>query len=181
MKKEDIYRELAGRFSLRKKKFIADNYLLVEVQAEDLLDFLSFCKEKLEFGHFTSITCVDYPKQNSFSLSYNLFSYQNRVLITVKIYIERNSGEFQSVSGIYYPARFFERDIYEMFGINFIGNEYQGKFILDEWEGRPPMRKDFDTRRYVDEHFKWRIYQPQWAKDLGIKPEDLEGKDLELL
>ena len=145
------------------------------------MDFLKFAQAKLGFGHLSSIACVDWPKENKFSLSYNLFSYSEQILLTAKIYIGRQKAEFWSISDIYYAARFFERDIYEMFGINFVGNSYQKKFILDEWQGTPPMRKDFDTRQYANDNFSWRIYEPKWAKALGIDAEKLKGEDLELL
>ena len=178
---ENIREEIRKGFSPREEKVRGDNYLFVVIETERLLDFISFAKEKLQFEHLSSISAVDYLEEGKFSLSYNLFSYSRKVLLTAKIYIERQKAEFHSVSHIYAAACFFERDIFEMFGIRFEGNPCQKKFILDEWAGPPPLRKDFDTRKYAQEHFTWRLYEPQWAKELGLKPEDLEGEDIELL
>jgi NADH-quinone oxidoreductase subunit C len=70
------------------------------------------------------------------------------------------------VYDIYTPAAFFERDIHEMFGVFFEGSPDMSKFILTEWDGPPPMRKEFDSEAWVNEHFDWQDYRPEWLQDL---------------
>ena len=48
-----------------------------------------------------------------------------------------------------YYAAFFERDIHEMYGLHFEGSPNMEKFILTEWDGPPPMRKEFDSEAFV--------------------------------
>ena len=40
------------------------------------------------------------------------------------------------------------------------------KFILTEWDGPPPMRKDFDTLSFVNETLEWQQYHPEWLKEI---------------
>jgi len=178
--KENLKKILQDKFSLSVWKELDKRYFFIEADSKELREMLACLKEE-GFGHLSSISCVDYPAKNRFSLSYNLFSYAAKILITVKVYIPRDTAEFLSVTDIHYPAKFFERDIAEMFGVKFNGNDNLNKFILDEWNGPPPMRKDFHTRDYAASHFSWRRYQPKWAEELGITEENLKGEDLEIL
>jgi NADH-quinone oxidoreductase subunit C len=86
------------------------------------------------------------------------------------------------VYDIYQPAAFFERDIHEMYGLWFEGSPDMEKFILTEWNGPPPMLKDFDSEAFVNQHFNWEQYRPQWLKDLEeqgggitVRPEDIRS------
>jgi NADH-quinone oxidoreductase subunit C len=53
-----------------------------------------------------------------------------------------------------------------MFGVSFEGSPDMSKFILTEWDGPPPMRKDFDSEAWVNDHFDWQDYNPEWLQEL---------------
>lgn len=53
-----------------------------------------------------------------------------------------------------------------MFGLYFEGSPDMSKFILTEWQGPPPMRKDFDSEQWVMETFNWQQYHPDWLKEI---------------
>ncbi|MCG7977408.1 MAG: NADH-quinone oxidoreductase subunit C, partial [Candidatus Thiodiazotropha endolucinida] len=78
----------------------------------------------------------------------------------------REPGVYLSVYDLYQPAAFFERDIHEMYGIHFEGSPNMEKFILTEWDGPPPMRKEFDSEAYINEHLNWQNYNPEWLQEL---------------
>ena len=178
--KQEVLKVITSNFGLKYQEVKKDNYIFIEVNSEDLIDILLLLKDDLGFTHLSSIVCTDWIKENNFALTYNLFSYKGKMLLSVKTCIMRTNARHPSIKDIFTAAWFFERDIHEMFGIEFEGGD-NTKFILDEWEGPPPMLKDFKTKDYVNDNFSWRAYFPQWAKDLGIKKEDLEGEDLELI
>ncbi len=102
------------------------------------------------------------------SSSWSITSGPTRLqsLVSAHTRIPREPGRYISVYDIYKPAAFFERDIHEMFGVYFEGSPDMSKFILTEWDGPPPMRKDFDSEAWVNEHFDWQDYHPDWLKDL---------------
>ncbi len=99
--------------------------------AELSLDFL-FC-----------ITCVDW--KTHLSMVYHFTSTKFRHNIVVKIKLDRNDPKIETVSDIWRTAEFNEREAYEMFGVQFINHPDLRLLILpDGWEGRNPMRKDFE-------------------------------------
>jgi len=75
-------------------------------------------------------------------------------------------SELPQRCAIYTPAAFFERDTHEMFGVFFEGSPDMSKFILTEWDGPPPMRKDFDSEAWVNEHFDFQDYNPDWLQEI---------------
>ena len=91
-----------------------------------------------------SVTCVDL--KDSMELIYNLYSTENEEDVLISINVE---DEAESVSGLFESAKADENEIYDMFGIKFIGNEDLKRLYMPEnWEGYP-LRKDYiqdDTR-----------------------------------
>ncbi len=142
------------------------NRLRVDIDARALPAILELLQGRASYVHLSAISCVDWIDDNEFELVYHVWSYETRSLVSVHTRVPRDPGVYLSVYDLYEPAAFFERDIHEMFGLYFEGSPDMGKFILTEWDGPPPMRKDFDTEAYVNETFNWEQYQPQWLKDL---------------
>ncbi len=159
--------------------------LRVDLSSETLPALLELLKGRASFVHLSAISCVDWPVQSEFELIYHLWSYELNVLVMAHIHIPRDPGIYLSVYDLFQPAAFFERDIHEMFGVYFEGSPDMGKFILTEWDGPPPMRKEFDGESWVMNQFDWQDYRPDWlveieAKGGGVttRPEDVRsGKD----
>lgn len=180
---EFLLQEIAGL----RTKWAGPRRLRVDLAAETLPALLALLKGRASFVHLSAISCVDWPAQNEFELVYHLWSYEVGVLVMAHIHIPRDPGIYLSVYDLYRPAAFFERDIHEMFGVYFEGSPDMGKFILTEWDGPPPMRKEFDGEAWVMNQFDWQDYRPEWlaeieAKGGGIttRPEDVRkerGKD----
>jgi len=164
-------------------KWTGPRRLRVDLPADTLPALLELLKGRAGFVHLSAITCVDWPDRQEFELIYHLWSYEVKVLVMAHIRIARDPGFYLSVYDLYKPAAFFERDIHEMFGVFFEGSPDMGKFILTEWDGPPPMRKEFDGEAWVMDHFGWQDYQPDWLKDIeaqggGItkRPEELRHR-----
>ena len=155
------------------------NRLRVDVDARALPAILALLQGRASYVHLSAISCVDWIDDDEFELVYHVWSYETRSLVSVHTRIPRDPGVYLSIYDLYIPAAFFERDIHEMFGVYFEGSPDMGKFILTDWNGPPPMRKEFDSEKYVNENFNWEQYHPQWLKDLEeedggitIRPED---------
>ncbi len=145
----------------------AERHLRVELsEAENLPALLALLKGEAGYRHLSAISCVDWPDADEFELVYHLDSYTTQVLISAHIRLPAAPGRYVSVSGLYRPAGFFERDIHEMFGVQFEGALDLRPFILTEWGGPPPMRKSFDTEGYVRDHYQWVDYGPEWLAEL---------------
>ncbi len=151
----------------------------IEVPAKELPALLELLKGRAGFMHLSAISCVDWIDEGEFELVYHLWSNQVGTMVSAHIRVERDPGVYISVYDLYSPAAFYERDIHEMFGVYFEGSPDMEKFILTEWDGPPPMRKEFDSEAWVNEHFDWQEYQPDWLTEIeeqgggiAIRPEE---------
>jgi NADH-quinone oxidoreductase subunit C len=153
----------------------------IDVAAASLPALLELLQGKASYVHLSAISCVDWIEDGEFELIYQLWSYESQSLVSAHIRIPRDPGVYLSVFDLYQPAAFFERDIHEMYGVYFEGSPDMSKFILTEWEGPPPMRKDFDAEAWVNETFSWQDYHPDWLQEIeekgggiAIRPEEVE-------
>ncbi len=97
----------------------------------------------LLFDYLFCLTCVDW--KTHLTMVYHLTSTKHRHNIVVKIKLDSNNPEIETVCNIWRTAEFHEREVYEMFGVNFINHPDLRLLILpDGWEGKNPLRKDFE-------------------------------------
>lgn len=99
--------------------------------------------EQLAFDYMFCLTCVDW--KTHLTMVYHLSSTRYRYNIVVKVKLDRAKPEIRTICDIWRTAEFHEREVYEMFGVNFIDHPDLRLLILPEgWEGKNPMRKDFE-------------------------------------
>lgn len=89
----------------------------VDIEADALPTLLQLLKGKAGYLHLSAISCVDWPDSDEFELIYHLWSYETRILVSAHTRIGRQGGRYISVYDLFVPAGFFERDIYEMYGL----------------------------------------------------------------
>jgi len=173
---DDILNKVNGIKITHKRK----SRIRIDIEADSLTTLLGLIKGQASYVHLSAISCVDWLKDNQFELVYHVWSYEDNCLISAHTRIDRDEAKFVSVYDLYKPADFFERDIYEMYGVFFIGSPRMEKFILTEWHGVPPMLKDFDAEAYVQDTFNWTEYNPDWLQELtdqgggiAIEPEEI--------
>jgi NADH:ubiquinone oxidoreductase subunit C len=120
-------------------------WLNINIEPEDWLSLAQQLRqdESLFFDYLFCLTCIDW--KTHLTMIYHLSSTKYRHNIVVKSKLERNNPEIETVSGIWKTADFHEREVYEMFGVNFLHHPDLRLLILpDGWEGKNPMRKDFE-------------------------------------
>ncbi len=111
-------------------------------------DWLSLARqlrydEALFFNYLFCLTCIDW--KTHLTMVYHLSSTKFRHNLVVRSKLDRNKPEIETVSPIWRTADFHEREVYEMFGVNFLNHPDLRLLILpDGWEGKNPMRKDFE-------------------------------------
>ena len=109
--------------------------------------FLSVAKElrsrdEWEFDYLFCLTCVDW--KTHLSMVYFLRSFKNRHMLTVKVKLDRNNPEVESVNQIWRTAELNEREVYDLFGVKFLHHPDLRRILLtDDWEGWP-LRKDYE-------------------------------------
>lgn len=157
----------------------SERRIRVDLPADALPTMLGLLKGRAGFIHLSAISCVDWIEDEQFELVYQVWSYELKIMVAAHIRVARDPGIYVSIYDIFSPAGFFERDIHEMFGLYFEGAPDMEKFILTEWDGPPPMRKEFDSEAWVNDHFDWQDYHPDWLQELeadgggiAIRPEE---------
>ena len=168
MNEEKIIEEIKKAFPRAEALAKRARRVEVKLSPDELYDFAVRMQKDWGFEHLSAISCVDWLDQGQFELVYDFWSYSHKILVMAKIRIERSEEpHFKSITALWQPAKFFERDIHEMFGIVFDGNEDLSKFILTDWNGPPPMRKDFQTREFALDFFTFKdTYQTDWMEEL---------------
>lgn len=98
---------------------------------------------RFQFNYLFCLTCVDW--KTHLTMVYHLSSTKNRELnIVIKVKLDRNNPEIETVSDIWRTAEFNEREVYEMFGVKFLNHPDLRTLILeDDFQGYP-LRKDFE-------------------------------------
>jgi len=97
----------------------------------------------LYFDYLFCLTCIDW--KSHLTMVYHLTSTKYRHNIVVKSKLDRNVPAIETVSDIWRTAELHEREVYEMFGVNFLNHPDLRLLILpDGWEGKRPMLKDFE-------------------------------------
>ena len=120
-------------------------WLNINLHANDWLPFVRQMRnnEALFFDYLFCLTCIDWKAH--LTMVYHLSSTKYRHNVVVKIKLDREKPEIESLSGIWKTAEFHEREVYEMFGVNFLNHPDLRLLILpDGWEGKNPMLKDFE-------------------------------------
>lgn len=121
--------------------------LVAHVSQEKIYDFLKILKldAELKFNLFVSVTAIDWIDAHSerFELVYHLLSTENLFRIRVKVAIPESKLEVASVVGLWSGANFMEREVWDMYGIVFVGHpELKRILMYDEFIGHP-LRKDY--------------------------------------
>ena len=120
-------------------------WLTIIIEPKEWLPFAQQLRheESLQFDYLFCLTCIDF--KTNLTMVYHLTSTIFRHNIVIKSALNRDSAEIESVSQIWKTADFHEREVYEMFGVNFLNHPDLRLLILpDGWEGKNPMRKDFE-------------------------------------
>ena len=158
-----IKTEIENEFPDAEVKVLRARRVAVKIGAEKGYDVAKFLKD-IGFTHLASIEYVDWIDDGEFELVYNVWSYEKKTAVFIKIRIPRDNPVYRTVMDLWPVAMTHEREAHEMMGIVFEGNPNLTQFILEDWNGPPPLRKDFDTRKYVEEHYESLPYPEEGEK-----------------
>ena len=145
---------------------VARDELTVDVVPRALPAVAEFLKagQRLRFSTLVDITAVDYPSRDKrYDVVYHFLSmYQNhRIRLRAAI---REGEMVPSIISVHPSANWFEREVYDMFGILFSGHPDLRRILTDYGFRGHPLRKDFPTTGYTevryDEVQKRVVYEP---------------------
>jgi NADH-quinone oxidoreductase subunit C len=119
--------------------------LTIIVRKEDIVPVCQFLRDdpELSYSFLSDICGVDYlERKPRFDVIYNLYSIEKNHRVRLKVQVDE--GEIvPSVTSVWSGANWFEREVFDMFGIKFDGHPNLRRILMPEdWEGHP-LRKDF--------------------------------------
>ncbi|MFQ5897648.1 MAG: NADH-quinone oxidoreductase subunit C [Candidatus Methylomirabilia bacterium] len=125
------------------------------VDARGILDVLSFCKEdpRLRFEILMDLTAVDYLKYAGreesprFEVVYHLYSLTHNHRVRLKVRVEEDDAVLASAVSLWPVANWFEREVWDMFGIRFEGHPDLRRLLMyEEFQGHP-LRKEYPKNK----------------------------------
>ncbi len=145
---------------------IVGDQLVAIVDREDIAKLLVFLRDDVncQFKQLMDICGVDYPERpQRFEVVYNLLSLVHNNRVTVKVMLDDNSS-IPSVSKVFSSADWWEREIWDLFGIFFSGHPDLRRILTDYGFDGHPLRKDFPLTGYVEVRYddaqKRVVYEP---------------------
>lgn len=145
---------------------VANGEITVTVRAETIVKVLTYLRDDPEckFKTLVDITAVDWPERpKRFDVVYHLLSMHLNHRIRVKAALEEG-GTLPSVIPVYWSANWYERELWDMFGILVTDHPDLRRLLTDYGFQGHPLRKDFPLTGYVelryDEEQKRVVYEP---------------------
>ena len=151
---DTIAAELAERFNASSPDITRDDLMYIIVPQNEAVAAVSHMKRMMGFTHLVFFTAVDIIERSVFRLCYMLHNYDAKLDVCIQAEILRDNPVADSIHHLWAGARVYERELKEMFGIDFPGcPRVDDAFALEGWHDLPPMRRDFDTRAYSEKTY----------------------------
>jgi len=153
----ELSRELKDRFGesiSEASTYLGQNFIVVKPDAT--IPILEHLKLDDDFDYLVDVTAVDWPKRaERFDLVYIVYSFSRNERMRIKTYIP-DGFKPRSAVGLHLTANWLEREVFDMFGIEFAGHPDLRRILMpDEWQGYP-LRKDYgilqQDQRWVQEN-----------------------------
>jgi NADH-quinone oxidoreductase subunit C len=105
--------------------------------------------QKSGYNFLEDVTCVDYyPIEPRFQVIYHILSLGLKARVRLAVPVESLDLELDSITPVWPSADFYEREVFDLFGIRFGGHPNLRRIMMpDEWEGHP-LRKDYPVEGY---------------------------------
>ena len=176
--------------------YIKHNQLYFEIDKDDLLDVVLFIKtnNKTKFRQLIDLTVVDYPeKTKRFKVVYLFLSHEFNQRLILSYFISEHEI-ISSLTSIFPSANWMEREVFDMYGVNFKNHPDLRRILTDYGFEGHPLRKDFpltghsevryseDQKKVISEPVKLEQnyrnfdYESPWEGTRYIK-EEIESND----
>jgi NADH-quinone oxidoreductase subunit C len=153
----ELSRDLKERFGDRiteTSTYLGQNFIVCKPEAA--IPVIEYLKLEADFDYLVDVTAVDWPKRaERFDVVYILYSFPRNERVRVKILVA-DGYRPESVVRVHLTANWLEREVFDMFGIEFAGHPDMRRILMpEEWEGYP-LRKDYgiiqQDQRWVQEN-----------------------------
>src|SRR5499427_5410592 len=154
----DAIKEKFGGEFIKSYSFLGQNQL--ELKKDRIAEIMTFLRDNdlVSFNYLVDETAVHWPKTEEFEIVYILYSFAKNEYLRVKVRIKEYEP-IESVVSVWTTADWLEREVYDMFGVQYANHPHLTRILLPEdWVGYP-LRKDYNIR----------LQDVEWVrKHLGI-------------
>jgi len=152
----DLIERLTQRYKLGAPVFQRADLTFVDLAANDQLrSLLLELRDREGFTHLVLLTAVDWLEEGRFQLTYMLNNRDANQTLALRVYLDREVAVGETIHDIWPTAETYQRELREMFGIDFPGSpRVDEEFILEGWTDLPPYRRDFDTLAYSQQTYR---------------------------
>lgn len=135
-------REAFGEAVLAVNTFRGETEVALDKRA--IIDACRLLRDRLEFEQVSNLTASDYwPEEPRFGVVYQMHSLARATRVRLKVMIAGDDSTLPTLEGVYPNANWYERELYDMFGLVFQGSHDLRRILMPEdWEGHP-LRKDY--------------------------------------
>jgi NADH-quinone oxidoreductase subunit C len=122
--------------------------LTITVAPEDVVVAMETLKAA-GYNFFEDATCVDwYPSEPRFQVTYHVLSHKLKERICLVVRLDSGNASLDSITGVWPAANFYEREIFDLFGVHFSGHPNLTRIMMPtDWVGHP-LRKDYPVEGY---------------------------------
>jgi NADH-quinone oxidoreductase subunit C len=118
--------------------------LILEIAPEKIVAVCRYLRDEQQFVRLSGVTAVDrYPDEPRFEVVYLLHSIERNERVRLKCRLEGAEPEIDSVTGVWPSANWYEREVFDLFGVRFRNHPDLRRILMPEdWNGHP-LRKDY--------------------------------------
>jgi NADH-quinone oxidoreductase subunit C len=147
----DLAGEIKERFGDRiveTSTYLGQNFVVVK--PDSAVPLIEYLKLEADFDYMVDVTAVDWPKRaERFDVVYILYSFARNERVRIKTYVAEGYKP-ETVVNVHITANWLEREVFDMFGIEFAGHPDMRRILLpEEWQGYP-LRKDYGILQQDD-------------------------------
>ncbi|HHE37175.1 MAG TPA: NADH-quinone oxidoreductase subunit C [Candidatus Cloacimonetes bacterium] len=151
---KDLINRIKSKFKIEKVVEKRKDLIFFTIKKDNLPTIITHLRDYENYTHFVFLTAIDYLEKEIFQLTYLLHNYQTHTDLGIRVEIDRKNPEMISIHHLWEQVGTYQRELKEMFGINFPGSpRIDESFILERWQEIPPLRRDFDSREYSEKTY----------------------------
>lgn len=151
-----MFNEIKQRFATDDVEVKRNDLYKVGIKYSRLLELIHMLRDEYDYKTLNAITCTDWIEEGHFALTYMLTTLDREHTFMIQTMINREDAHAKTFSHEFKQAQIMERDLHEMYGIDFIGNENLKELSLENWMHTPPLRREFDTLEFVNNNLTFR-------------------------
>ncbi|MEA2100870.1 MAG: NADH-quinone oxidoreductase subunit C [Campylobacterota bacterium] len=151
-----MFNEIKNNFATNDIEVKRDDLYKVSVNYERVFALIDFIGVNYNYKTLNAITCTDWIEDSHFAITYIITTLDRKSTFMIQTMVNREDTKVKSLSHKFAQAEIMERDLAEMYGIDFVGNGNLKELSLENWIHTPPLRREFDSLEFVNKHLTFR-------------------------